>query len=277
MIRSSTQVKALIRNKSAGNADKAQMLMRIYMMERFLERLSVSKYRDNFVLKSGMLVSSLLGADMRSTMDIDTTVRALPLTIEHAQEMLEDIIDIKLEDGVLFRITKSMPIMEGHEYEGVRFFLQGLQDKLRQTIKIDISTGDVITPSAVEYELPLILEQRTIGLWAYNPETLLAEKPETVMTRAEANTRMRDFYDIYMLTHTGQVEYNQANLKAAFLATCSKRGSADKISSFHELLRMIKTSPEMGLAWENYRRNNTYVTDLKWVSVVDTVESLISS
>ena len=208
MIKTATQVKALIRNKSAGDSDKAQILLRIYMMERLLERISVSEYHGNFVLKGGMLVSSLVGVDMRTTMDIDTTVRALPLTEEKAREFLEKIMAIDLEDGVSFRITKTEDIMEGHQYEGIRFFIEGTIDKLRQTIKIDISTGDAITPGAVEYELPLILEKRKIGLWAYNIETLLAEKLETVMTRAEANTRMRDFYDIYVLTRQENIEIN---------------------------------------------------------------------
>ena len=200
MIKSRMQLNALIRNKAAGDGDKAQILLRIYMMERLLERISVSGYRDNFILKGGMLVSSLVGVDMRTTMDIDTTVRALPLTQEKAREFLEEIMAIDLEDHVSFRITKVEDIMEGHEYEGIRFHIEGVLEKLRQTIKIDISTGDAIIPAAVKYELPLILENRKIGLWAYNMETLLAEKLETVMTRADANTRMRDFYDIYILT-----------------------------------------------------------------------------
>ena len=251
MITSRMQLNALIRNKAAGDGDKAQILLRIYMMERLLERISVSGYRDNFILKGGMLVSSLVGVDMRTTMDIDTTVRALPLTQEKAREFLEEIMAIDLEDHVSFRITKVEDIMEGHEYEGIRFHIEGALEKLRQTIKIDISTGDAITPAAVEYELPLILEERKIGLWAYNMETLLAEKLETVMTRAEANTRMRDFYDIYILTRQDAIEINPAHLKEAFAATCRKRGSEAVIPSFDEVLESIESLPEMQDAWEN--------------------------
>ena len=141
MIKSRMQLNALIRNKAAGDGDKAQILLRIYMMERLLERISVSRYRDNFILKGGMLVSSLVGVDMRTTMDIDTTIRALPLTQEKAKAFLEKIMAIDLEDNVSFRITKIEDIMEGHEYEGFRFHIEGVLEKLRQTIKIDISTG----------------------------------------------------------------------------------------------------------------------------------------
>ena len=274
MIKSRMQLNALIRNKAAGDGDKAQILLRIYMMERLLERISVSRYRDNFILKGGMLVSSLVGVDMRTTMDIDTTVRALPLTQEKAKAFLEEIMAIDLEDNVSFRITKIEDIMEGHEYEGLRFHIEGVLEKLRQTIKIDISTGDAIIPAAVKYELPLILENRKIGLWAYNMETLLAEKLETVMTRAEANTRMRDFYDIYILTRQEVIEINPTHLKEAFAATCRKRGSEAAIPSFDEVLESIEASPEMQDAWENYRKNNPYVEDLTWGEAVHSVKLL---
>ena len=265
MIKSRMQLNALIRNKAAGDGDKAQILLRIYMMERLLERISVSGYRDNFILKGGMLVSSLVGVDMRTTMDIDTTVRALPLTQEKAKTFLEEIMAIDLEDNVSFRITKIEDIMEGHEYEGIRFHIEGVLEKLRQTIKIDISTGDAIIPAAVKYELPLILENRKIGLWAYNMETLLAEKLETVMTRAEANTRMRDFYDIYILTRQEVI---------AFAATCRKRGSEAVMPFFDEVLESIEASPEMQDAWENYRKNNPYVEGLTWGEAVHSVKLL---
>jgi len=274
MIKSRMQLNALIRNKAAGDGDKAQILLRIYMMERLLERISVSGYRDNFILKGGMLVSSLVGVDMRTTMDIDTTVRALPLTQEKAKAFLEEIMAIDLEDNVSFRITKIEDIMEGHEYEGIRFHIEGVLEKLRQTIKIDISTGDAITPAAMEYELPLILENRKIGLWAYNMETLLAEKLETVMTRAEANTRMRDFYDIYILTRQKAFEFNPTHLKEAFAATCRKRGSEAVMPFFDEVLESIEASPEMQDAWENYRKNNPYVEDLTWGEAVHSVKLL---
>ena len=274
MIKSRMQLNALIRNKAAGDGDKVQILLRIYMMERLLERISVSRYRDNFILKGGMLVSSLVGVDMRTTMDIDTTIRALPLTQEKAKAFLEKIMAIDLEDNVSFRITKIEDIMEGHEYEGFRFHIEGVLEKLRQTIKIDISTGDAIIPAAVKYELPLILENRKIGLWAYNMETLLAEKLETVMTRAEANTRMRDFYDIYILTRQEVIEINPTHLKEAFAATCRKRGSEAAIPSFDEVLESIEASPEMLDAWENYRKNNPYVEDLTWGDAIHSVKLL---
>ncbi len=274
-MKTSMQVKALIRNKAGGNSDKAQILLRIYMMERFLERISVSRFRNNFILKGGMLVSSLVGINIRTTMDIDTTVRALPLSQKEMISILSEIIQIDLNDGVIFQITKVTDIMEGMEYEGVRFFIEGYQDRLRQTIKIDISTGDSITPSAIEYYLPLILEDRSICLFAYNVETLLAEKLETIMSRAEANTRMRDFYDIYILSTQDNININTNLLSQAYISTCKHRKTEKKISDWTEILTGIDTSKEMSMMWENYKTENPYVGELTWHNVVSSVKKLV--
>ncbi len=274
MIKSATAVKAKIKNKAGGNSDKSQIMLRIYLMERLLERVSLSKYRDNFVLKGGLLVSSLVGVDMRSTMDVDTTVKSLPLNKESAQRILEEIMAIDIEDGVAFRITKVQDIMEGHEYEGVRFMIECTMDKLKQAIKIDISTGDEITPRAIAYKLPLIIEDRSIDLWAYNLETLLAEKLETIMVRAEANTRMRDFYDIHVLLKQEVVTVDRAILKNAFYATCKRRESTEQIATIDDVINKIADDGVMRQQWNNYRKTNYYVGNLEWDDVIESAKIL---
>jgi len=274
MIKSATAVKAKIKNKAGGNSDKSQIMLRIYLMERLLERVSLSKYRDNFVLKGGLLVSSLVGVDMRSTMDVDTTVKSLSLNKESAQRILEEIMAIDIEDGVAFQITKVQDIMEGHEYEGVRFMIECTMDKLKQNIKIDISTGDEITPRAIAYKLPLIIEDRSIDLWAYNLETLLAEKLETIMVRAEANTRMRDFYDIHVLLKQEAVTVDKAILKNAFYATCKRRESTERIATIDDVINKIADDGVMRQQWNNYRKTNYYVGDLEWDDVIGSAKIL---
>ena len=273
-MKSATAVKAKIKNKAGGSSDKSQIMLRIYLMERLLERVSLSRYRDNFVLKGGLLVSSLVGVDMRSTMDIDTTVKSLPLNKSAIQKILEEIMAIGLEDGVLFRITKVQDIMEGHEYEGVRFMIDCTMDKLKQTIKMDISTGDEITPKAITHELPLIIEDRTIELWAYNLETLLAEKLETIMVRAEANTRMRDFYDIHVVLEQDAVTIDRDTMKAAFYATCNKRGSIELIGTIDDVINKIADDETMRQLWNNYRKTNYYVGALEWEEVIGSARKL---
>ena len=272
MIKTATQLKAKIRNLSGGDNDRARVLIRNFVMERFLERVALSQYRNNFILKGGMLVAAVVGLETRATMDIDTTVKSLPLTMENARKVVEDIIQIDVPDGMSFTITKVSDIMEDHDYPGIRFMLEATLEKLRQTIKIDISTGDVITPQAVEYSYKLMFDDRSISIWTYNLETLLGEKLETIMARETANTRMRDFYDIYILTERETVDYKV--LHDAFMATSIKRETTQMIPRFDSILDAVKADPVMREMWEKYRQNNYFVGDLAWEKVNDGVRLL---
>ena len=216
----------------------------------------------------------MVGVDMRSTMDVDTTVKSLPMNKKSVQKILEEIMTIEVEDGVSFRISKVQDIMEGHEYEGLRFMIECSMDRLKQTIKIDISTGDEITPGAIEYKLPLIIEDRSIDLWAYNLETLLAEKLETIMVRAEANTRMRDFYDIHVLIQQDTVTVDRDTLKAAFYATCKNRGSTEQFGAINDVITKIAGDEKMKQQWDNYRKTNYYVGTLEWDDVIESTRIL---
>ena len=272
MIKTATQLKAKIRNLSGGDNDRARVLIRNFVMERFLERVALSPYRNNFILKGGMLIAAVVGLETRATMDIDTTVKALPLTMENARRVVEDIIRIDVPDGMSFTITKVSDIMEGHDYPGIRFMLEAALDKLRQTIKIDISTGDVITPQAVEYSYKLMFDDRSISIWTYNLETLLGEKLETIMARETANTRMRDFYDIYILTKQETVDYGV--LHDAFMATSLKRETTRMIPRLDSILDAVKTDPVMREMWDKYRQENYFVGNLSWEEVNDSVRLL---
>ena len=272
MIRTATQLKAKVRNLSGGDSTKAQTLIRNFIMERFLERIALSQYRNNFILKGGMLVSAVVGLDTRATMDIDTTVKSLELSKENAVKIVEEIIAVEIPDGVHFTITKVTDIMEEHDYPGIRFMLETSLDNLRQAIKIDISTGDIITPGAVEYSYKLMFEDRSISLWTYNLETLLAEKLETIMARETANTRMRDFYDIYVLTKRETIDFKV--LRDAFIATCNKRGTAAMIPQIDAILNAVRHDPFMKEMWGKYKADNFFVGELSWDDVNASVEAL---
>ena len=273
MIKTTRQLKDKINNLSDGNAEKAQTLFRNYMMERFLERVSLSDYKNNFILKGGMLVASLVGLDMRATMDIDSTITSLSLSVEEAKSVVEFIISIKLDDNVSFEITDAETIMDEFDYPGVRIKLNAYFENSRQPIKLDISTGDVITPSAVHYEYPLMFENRTISVKSYNIETLLAEKLQTIMVRAETNTRMRDYYDVYIIVENEQINY--ADLSAAFNATCKARNSENQIKDIVEIYTAVAESETMKKQWDNYKSRNFYVGDISWESVSSICKELI--
>jgi len=272
MIKTATQLKAKVRNLSGGDSQKAQTLIRNFIMERFLERIALSPYRNNFILKGGMLVAAVVGLDTRATMDIDTTVKSLNLSKENAVKIVQDIIEVDIPDGVQFRITKVTDIMEEHDYPGIRFMLEASLDKMRQAIKIDISTGDIITPGAVEYSYNLMFEERAISLWTYNLETLLAEKLETIMARGTANTRMRDFYDIHVISN--QESFDRDVLKKAFLATSDKRNTTVQIPDFRSILSTVEADETLKKQWESFKEDSFFVGELSWEEVMASVKAL---
>ena len=273
MIKTSRQLKDKVRNMARGDSAKAQLLIRNYGMERFLERVSLSEHRDNFILKGGMLVSAMVGLENRATMDIDTSIRNMPLDTIAAKAMVEEIIAVPVDDNIRFEINDFGTIMDDAEYSGVRISLNAFLDATRIPLKIDISTGDAITPAAVNYQYKLMFEERYITLWAYNLETVLAEKIETVLSRSVLNTRLRDFYDLYVLQDTG-LEIDKATLAAALTATARKRGSEQALVLYERTLDEIRISPLMREQWKRYQGKNNYAAGIAWDDVISDIRAL---
>ena len=277
MIRTSRQLKALVRNMSKGNSTKAQIIIRNYVMERFLERLSLSPYRDNLILKGGTLVSAMVGLDNRSTMDVDATIQNLPLSVADARRIVEEITSIQIDDGITFEIKSSANIMDEADYAGVRIILDATLETMHTPLKIDLSTGDVITPRAVSYSFKLLFEDRSISILAYNLETVLAEKLETLLSRGTANTRMRDFYDIYALETTQQQNIEPSVLREAFENTCKNRGSQAVVKDNTLILDEIQESKEMTALWTSYQSKFDYAAGIEWDDVMQAVRKLCNS
>lgn len=274
MIKTSRQLKDLIHNMAKEHAADAQVLLRNYMMERFLERISISEYRDNFILKGGMLVAAMVGIDARSTMDMDATVKGTAVNVEDVENIITGIIRIPINDGVDFRVKSISEIMDEADYPGVRASLDCYFDGTRTPLKIDISTGDVITPKEVRYSFKLMFEERTIDVWAYNLETVVAEKLETILARTTANTRMRDFYDLHMLYQLYGNTLNKEVLTQAFAATAEKRGSAFLIPKAEEVMYKVYNSVEMQKLWDNYRKKFSYASDISWHSIMCSIRQI---
>lgn len=274
MIRTARQLKDLIRNLSKTKSADAQVLMRNYMMERFLERIALSEYRDKFILKGGMLVAAMVGLDARSTMDIDATIKGATVGIEEVENMIAAIISVPVDDGVDFRVKRISEIMDEAEYPGIRVSMETEFDRVVTPLKIDISTGDAITPREVRYSFKLMLEDRSIEIWAYNLETVLAEKLETVVSRSTANTRMRDFYDLHILNLLHGQSIVAADLSAALIATAAKRGTQKYLADALEVCDEVEASPVMKKLWAAYQKKFSYAADLPWPTVMDSIRSL---
>ncbi len=274
MIHTSTQLKALVRNISHGDNAKAMTLIRNFVMERFLERMSLSKYSGNLILKGGLLIASMVGLDNRATMDIDTTIRNYNFSAEDAEKMIEDIIAVPLEDGTRFTVKSVENIMDDAEYPGIRFKLEAALDNMKTPLKIDISTDDVITPKEINYEYKLMFEERSIPLLAYNLETVLAEKIETIISRGTLNTRMRDYYDLMILNVVKSDAINYADLTKALEATSRKRNSYELLSAPKHILEQIKSDTGLMEQWRIYRRKYDYAADYHWEDIVKNIEQL---
>ena len=274
MITTARQLKDLIRNLSKKKSADAQILMRNYMMERFLERVFLSEYKDKFILKGGMLVAAMVGLDARSTMDLDATVKGTNVNMEDVETIISAIISVPLDDGVTFRVKRISEIMEEAEYPGVRVSMETTFDGVVTPLKIDISTGDVITPREIRYSFKLMLEDRAIEVWAYNLETVLAEKLESVISRSVTNTRMRDFYDIHLLQQIYGESLSAPVLRDALAATAKKRGTLTQMKEAEAVFDEVEQSSVMEKLWATYQRNYSYAADLSWHTVMDSVRAL---
>ncbi len=273
MIKTAIQLKAKVRNKSNGNDKIAKTMIRLFFMERFLERVSLSKYKEQFILKGGMLTASFLGIHVRATMDIDTTVRALPLIKEDMEKIIKEICELPLDDCIMFKIVRIDTIMDEFEYPGIRIHLEANLEKLRQPIKIDISTDDVITPGAIEYGYPLIFENRKIELYTYNIETLLAEKTQTIISRGTANTRMRDLYDLYEIIQKMKFSWNI--YKDAFDATCRRRQTVFTKEEIKLELQNLHSSIQMEEFWNQFKYKNYFVEDIEYSKMLSCLSEAI--
>ncbi|GAB7231235.1 MULTISPECIES: nucleotidyl transferase AbiEii/AbiGii toxin family protein [Facklamia] len=264
-------IKGKIRSMAEKKNLKSQEVLQIYFFERFLERLSKSNYKNNFVIKGGFLISSLIGIENRTTMDMDTTIKGIPLKEEKIKEIVNEIINIDVDDGIRFEIKDISYIREEDEYENFRISLIANVGKTKNPMKLDLTTGDAITPREIEYTYPCIFSQEDIKIMAYPLETILAEKYETIIRRNITTTRMRDFYDLYTLYKLKKDEIDYKILKEAIERTSDKRGSQEIMKDYEEIIEDIKEDSYQRSLWEVYLSENKYIGDLTFDKVVDVV------
>lgn len=270
------QLKGAIRNIAAKKNLRPQEVLQMFLFERVLERLANSNYRNNFILKGGLLISSMLGISERTTMDMDTTVRGISMEEEEIVSVVKEILSVDVDDGIKFMLKTIEPIREDDAYNNFRVHLTAQYGKINAPMKIDITTGDTITPAAVQYSYPLSFEERSIPILAYTLETVLAEKYETIIRRNIGTTRARDFYDLHMLYQYHKDEIRMDILKTAVLHTARKRGTLEEINDWKEVLHDIREEPILNQLWKNYTSENSYASKLAFSEVLDTVDEIAS-
>lgn len=275
-MKNAMQLKAVIKNIAKDKHISAQLVMQNFMLERLLERISVSEYRQNFILKGGFLIAAMVGLDTRATMDMDATVKGWAVNEESVKKMFLDICEIDLHDDVTFEFIKIGEIREGDEYTGYRVSLSANYPPMAVPLKLDITTGDKITPKEIEYRFKLLLEDREISVLAYNLETIMAEKLETVVSRGDQNTRPRDYYDVYILAKLQYRNIKIESLKAALVATSEKRGSTEVLKNYANIIDTVRNSDIMIRQWHTYQKNFEYASDISYDDVCDAVVQIIN-
>lgn len=271
------QLKGAIRSMAAKKNLRAQEVLQMFLFERVLERLAASPYRNNFILKGGLLISSMIGIGERTTMDMDTTVRGIQMEENEIVETIKAILAIDVGDGIVFGFQKIEPIREDDAYNNFRVHLRAKYGKIDSPMKIDVTTGDIITPAAIQYDFPLAFEEKTIPVMAYTLETILAEKYETIIRRNIGTTRARDFYDLHMLYRSRKDEVRLEILRKAVLHTAQKRDSVEDIMDWKDILKDIREEPQLNLLWDNYVADNKYIGELKFHEVLDTVDEIANA
>lgn len=270
-MKNAMQLKAIIKNLAKEKHISAQLVMQNFMLERLLERISLSRYQQSFILKGGFLIAAMVGLDTRATMDMDATIKGLPVNEQTIKEMFEEICEVEVDDDVIFRFRSIGEIREGDEYTGYRVSLLAEYPPMAVPLKLDITTGDKITPKEVEYQFKLLLEDRSISVLAYNLETIIAEKLETVISRGDQNTRPRDYYDIYILTKLQSSNIGMNTLKDAFRATTEKRGSTEVVRDYQRIMETVRNSEVMKKQWGNYQKDFDYAAEITFSDVCDSV------
>ena len=270
------QLKARIKNVALKNHVPAQAVLQNFMLERLLERISISKYKDMVILKGGMLIASMVGINSRTTMDMDATMRGYPLSEETIRAALSDICVIQLDDEVTLVLDHIVPIREDDEYGGYRVALIAKYESINTPLKIDITTGDIITPDAVRYSFHSNFENKMIEVWAYNIETILAEKVETILRRSVLNTRPRDFYDVYIIMKTQRQAINKKIFITALHATSDKRMSLAALQDKEKILLTIQSDVIMRQRWDRYCKENYYANGIEFDEMIGVLIDIIN-
>ncbi len=268
------QLKALLNNLATRQKLSPQLVLQNYYIERFLERLSMSEYRPNLILKGGVLMSNLVGLNFRTTMDIDTTIVGIPMKHESVRDVFQKICDMQVDDDVAFEVTGVTNIADHNDYPGLRVSLLATQMPMKTKIEIDITTGDRITPDVVERELKLMFDAGVCKVFSYPIETLLAEKLETILSLELLNTRPRDFYDVYLLFRLKEDEIRIDLLKAALKGTCEKRNTSSKIAGFENMLSLLREDEGMNFRWKVFQKKFSYAKEIAFEETIETVREI---
>lgn len=272
MIKNRDSLKAKVSNLSKKTSIPNKYLIQNFMFEALLKRISISKYKDKFIIKGGLLLSSIFGVDLRSTMDLDTTIKGLSLDRETITKAIKEIINIDLDDNIKLEIENIKDIREENLYQGFEVNLKAEFDGLKTNLMIDITTGDVITYKEIEFKYNTIFDNETINIMTYNYETIIAEKFESIISRNIDNTRMKDYYDLYMFINLKWDDINKEVLRKAIINTSKVRETLDYIDDTNRYIELISDDSRLKLLWDSYKNNYEYAKDINFEDTINAIK-----
>lgn len=274
MIKDRDSLKAKVSNLSNKINIPNKYLIQNFMFEALLKRISMSKYKDKFIIKGGLLLSSIFGVSLRSTMDLDTTIKGLQLDRETIARVINEIINIDLNDNIKLEIENIKNIREEEQYSGFNINLKAEFDSLKTNLMIDVTTGDIITYKEIEYGYVTLFDNEVIDIMTYNYETIVAEKFESIISRNVDNTRMKDYYDLYMFVNLKWNDINKNVLKEAIINTAKNRGTLNYIDNATKYLELINTDVRLKSLWNSYQNNYEYASDISFDDTIKAVKAI---
>ena len=273
-MKTSEQIKGAIRNITKKTGVNANSLLQMCLFEGILEKISKSKYKNHIILKGGLLISSLIGVEMRSTLDMDTTIRGLPMNEENISKILHEILEITIDADIVYRLIKLERIRKEDLYEDFCATISCRYGKINANLNIDITTGDIITPKEIQYSYEKILEEGSISILTYTIETIIAEKFETISSRNITTTRARDFYDLYMLYKLYKSKIDRNVLKEAITLTSQHRNSFSLVLQYKEIVKLFYQSNSLKNLWDKYIQNNPYANEISFDDTISIYEEI---
>lgn len=271
----SDKLNAIIKKKANGNSNLSHHFHQMFFFEHVLMRLEKSEYKDNIILKGGVLLSSIIGNDLRTTKDIDATLKGLPLTIEMVEEIFKEILSIDIKDNVYFELVSIKDIRITDEYGGFRLNIKGTFYKIRTNFFIEVTTGDIITPREIKYKYSSIFEDKKINIMAYTIETIIAEKFESIISKNITTTRAKDFYDLYMLIDNHKNEIDNGVLKKAVINTFNKRDTTYDINLFRETLEILESSETLKNVFMDYQSKLVYPQKVEYKKTMEALNEIV--
>jgi len=269
------KLKTQVKTKANKNNSQPQDVMQMYFFERLLYRISISKYKHNFILKGGLLLSAIFGDERRTTQDMDAMIKGIELDFDLLKKIIEEIVIVELDDEIKYEVLKYKDIREEDKYGGIKIFLMAYKEHLKVPLSIDISINDPITPRELEFKYKCMFDDKYINIMTYTIETIIAEKFQTLIEDTIGNTRAKDFYDLYVLLTENIDDIDKEILIMAIKNTFKRRETSNLLSEIDIRFEEISKSEILENSWAKYRNTHKYANEINYQEIIEAITMIV--